>query len=172
MTISFTHIHLMVFELGNEILIIYQTFWNNLSVVTKMGELCEVCDVCDDVVGEELAPFVATLKAFSKVIHACFGKEADPNYREIISDFENCWFDIFIEFDIAFTNKAHIIISHVPQVIARTGRGLFYQSAKFETFWKRYKVLDVQSEQHGQNLLECLLDFNTKNINIKVLTSH
>ena len=27
----------MVFELGNEILIIYQTFWNNLSVVTKMG---------------------------------------------------------------------------------------------------------------------------------------
>ena len=109
MTISFTHIHLMVFELGNEILIIYQTFWNNLSVVTKMGELCEVCDVCDDVVGEELAPFVATLKAFSKVIHACFGKEADPNYREIISDFENCWFDMFVEFDIAFNNKAHII---------------------------------------------------------------
>ena len=68
------------------------------------------------------------------------------------------------EFDIAFTNKAHIIISHVPQVIARTGRGLFYQSAKFETFWKRYKVLDVESEQHGQSLLECLLDFNTKNI--------
>ena len=76
------------------------------------------------------------------------------------------------EFDIAFTNKAHIIITHVPQVIARTGKGLFYQSeevveathSKFETFWKRYKVLDVESEQHGQNLLECLLDFNTKNI--------
>ena len=110
---------------------------------------------------------VATLKAFSKVI-----KEADPNYREIISDFENCWFDIFIEFDIAFTNKAHVIISHVPQVIARTGRGLFFQSeevveathSKFETFWKRYKVLDVESEQHGRSLLECLLDFNTKNI--------
>ena len=91
-------------------------------------KLLKNLDKLDDVVGEELAPFVATLKAFSKVIHACFGKEADPNYREIISDFENCWFDIFIEFDIAFTNKAHIIISHVPQVIARTGRGLFYQS--------------------------------------------
>ena len=76
------------------------------------------------------------------------------------------------KFDIAFTNKAHIIITHVPQVIARTGKGLFYQSeevveathSKFETFWKRYKVLDVESEQHGKNLLECLLDFNTKNI--------
>ena len=68
---------------------------------------------------------------------------------------------------LTFTNKAHIIISHVPQVIA----GLFYQSeevveathSKFETFWKRYKVLDVESEQRG-HLLECLLDFNTKNI--------
>ena len=135
-------------------------------------KLLKNLDELDDVVGEELAPFVATLKTFSKVIHACFGKEADPNYREIISDFENCWFDMFIEFDIAFTNKAHIIISHVPQVIARTGRRLFFQSEevveathlKFETFWKQYKVLDVESEQHGQSLLECMLDFNTKNI--------
>ena len=29
---------------------------------------------------------------------------------------------MFVEFDIAFTNKAHIIISHFPQVIARTGK--------------------------------------------------
>ena len=36
--------------------------------------------------------------------------------------------------------------------------------SKFETFWKRYKALDVESDQHGQSLLECLLDFNTKNI--------
>ena len=38
------------------------------------------------------------------------------------------------EFDIAFTNKAHIIITHVPQVIARTGKGLFYQS---EEWWRQ-----------------------------------
>ena len=62
-------------------------------------------------------------------------------------------------------------------------QGLFFQSEevveathlKFETFWKQYKVLDVESEQHGQSLLECMLDFNTKNIKwvkIKVLLSH
>ena len=34
----------LFFELGNEILSIYLAFWNNLSVVTKMGELSEVCD--------------------------------------------------------------------------------------------------------------------------------
>ena len=57
-------------------------------------------------------------------------------------------FKIEVQFDIAFTNKAHVIITHVPQVIARTGKGLFYQSeevveashSKFETgsgtkFW-------------------------------------
>ena len=79
---------------------------------------------------------------------------------------------MFVKFDIVFTNKAHIIISHFPQVIARTGKGLFYQSeevveathSKFETIWKRYKILDVESKQHGKNLLECLLDSNTKNI--------
>ena len=121
----------------------YLTIWNNLSVVTKMGELFAmfVVKIFRDYSGRYSSwrtwtnLIVATLKAFSKVIHACFGKEADPNYREIISDFENCWFDIFIEFDIAFTNKAHVIISHVPQVIARTGRRLFFQSVNPPKIW-------------------------------------
>ena len=36
--------------------------------------------------------------------------------------------------------------------------------AKFDIFWRRYKVLDVESESHGEALLNCLNDFNTKNI--------
>ena len=76
------------------------------------------------------------------------------------------------EFDLNFTNKVHILISHVPQVIQRTGKGLFYQSeevveaahAKFDKFWQRYKVIDVESDKHGENLLECVIDFVTKNI--------
>ena len=90
----------------------------------------------------------------------------------MINKFENCWYEIWNEFDINFTNKAHNIITHVPQVIERTGRGLFNQSeevvevahAKFDIFWRRYKVLDVESESHGESLLNCLNDFNTKNI--------
>ena len=57
--------------------------------------------------------------------------------------------------------------SHVPQAIEITGRGLHYQSdevmeathAKFDTFWRRYKVIDVESEIPGERLLECVLDF-------------
>ena len=43
-------------------------------------------------------------------------------------EFENCWHAIWQEFNISFTNKAHILKSHVPQVIEITGRGLHYQS--------------------------------------------
>ena len=35
---------------------------------------------------------------------------------------------------------------------------------KFAIFWDRYKVLDLESEMHGEHLLNCLIDFNTKNI--------
>ena len=77
------------------------------------------------------------------------------------------WLENYKEFDMNFTHKAHILISHVPQVIQRTGKGLFYQSeevveaahAKFDKFWQRYKVIDVESDKHGENLLQCVIDF-------------
>ena len=89
---------------------------------------------------------------------ACFGKTVDPNYKEIINKFEECWNDIYIQYGIPFINKAHIIIAHVPQVIKRTGKGLFNQSeevveathALFAKFWERYKVLDLECPMHGE----------------------
>ena len=96
------------------------------------GRYCDIIlknlDKVEEVVGAELLPIVATMRAFGEVIRACFGKVAKENYKECINKFENCWNDIWCDFDINFTNKAHIIISHVPQVIERTGRGLFNQS--------------------------------------------
>ena len=50
------------------------------------------------------------------------------NYKTTIGEIENKWHDILLDFGIHLTNKAHIIITHVPQVIERTGRGLFFQS--------------------------------------------
>ena len=111
-----------------------------------------------------------TLKCLEKVVNGCFGKVASENYQSLIDDFENAWLENYREFYMNFTNKAHILISHVPQVIQRTGKGQFYQSdevveaahAKFDNFWQRYKV--IESDKHGENLLECLIDFVTKNI--------
>ena len=37
---------------------------------------------------------------------------------------------------------------------------------KFDKFWQRYryKVIDVESDKHGENLLQCVINFVTKNI--------
>ena len=32
--------------------------------------------------------------AFDKVVHACFGKVAHPNYMDTITKFENGWFEM------------------------------------------------------------------------------
>ena len=36
--------------------------------------------------------------------------------------------------------------------------------AKFEKMWDRYKVLDLERESHGSQLLRCVIDFNSKNL--------
>ena len=125
-------------------------------------------DKLEEIVPKDLLPLVETLRAFDKVVHSCFGKEAHDNYKEQINAFEQCSFDIYMEFDVNFSTKAHILIEHVPQVIQRTGKGLFFQSeevveathSKFDIFWQRFKVIDVESEKHGERLLECVVEFN------------
>ena len=64
------------------------------------------------------------------------------------------------------------MIIDVPQAIERTGRGLLGNSeqvvgathAKFEQFWLKYVVVDLESDIHGERLLECVIDFNSSNI--------
>ena len=89
-----------------------------------------------------------------------------------IDNFEKAWYDIYIEFEIAFSNKCHVIIEHVPRVIKRTGQSLFaaYEQvveathAKFDKMWQRYKVVDMEIESHGKQLLRCVVDFKSKNL--------
>ena len=82
---------------------------------------------------------------------------------------------MYISHDIWFTNKVHVITNHVPQAIERTGKGLLGNSkqheqvveathAKFETFWSKYVVVDLESDVHGERLLQCVIDFNSSNI--------
>ena len=116
-------------------------------------------DKLEEIVSKDLLPLVEALRAFNKVVHSCFGTDAHDNYKEQINAFEKCSFDIYMDFDVNFSTKAHIPIEHVPQVIQRTGKG-----SKFDIFWQRFKVIDVESEKHGERLLECVVEFNTKNI--------
>ena len=103
---------------------------------------------------------------------ACFGAEAHPQYREFIKAFEDNWTDLYIEHGGFYTNKLHVIIEHVPQAIERPGSGLLGNSeqvveathAKFDVYWQRYKVVNMESESHGERLLNCVIDFVASNI--------
>ena len=91
---------------------------------------------------------------------------------KVIDRFEKCWYEIYIEFDISFSNKCHVLIEHVPQAIQRTVKSLYHSSeqvveashAKFDKMWDRYKVLDLERDSHGTSLLRCVVDFNSKNV--------
>ena len=77
-----------------------------------------------------------------------------------------------MEHKVFFTNKCHVIIEHIPQVIERTGKGLFFSTEqvveathqKFAVYWEKYKVLKLESDAQGNRLLACVIDFNTSNI--------
>ena len=124
------------------------------------------------VIPEDFLIFSETLDALKNVKISCFGAEAHPDYKERINEFEAKWEELYINHDIWFTNKVHVIIDHVPQAIERTGRGLLGNSeqvveathAKFEKFWLKYVVVDLESDIHGERLLECVIDFNSSNI--------
>ena len=126
----------------------------------------------EEIVEEKYKPFVDCLSALKEVKNACFGPVLDPNYQTAIDNFENTWNTIYIDFGIWFTNKAHVIISHIPQAIERTGRSLYLSSeqvveathAQFDKFWRNFKVRDLESESHGKRLLKCVVFFNSKNL--------
>ena len=66
----------------------------------------------------------------------------------------------------------NVVIRPFLQVIKRTGESLFAASeqvveathAKFDKMWQRYKVVDMESESHGKQLLRCAVDFNSKKL--------
>ena len=60
--------------------------------------------------------FGDTLEALRRVKEGCFGAVPDPDYIQIVKQFEAAWFEIYIEHDVWFTNKCHVIIDHIPQI--------------------------------------------------------
>ena len=63
-------------------------------------------------------------------------------------------------------------MKHVLQKIERTGNSLFNGTEevveaahqRFNEFWKRYQVTQVDRDSHGKNLFNCTIDVNVNNI--------
>ena len=73
-------------------------------------------------------PFQEGFKALGEVKKACFSKKLDPNYKEVVKNFEEKWFVLHNTLDVPFTNKVHVIIQHVPEVCERTRQSFQFNS--------------------------------------------
>ena len=80
-----------------------------------------------------------------------------------------------IEFEIPFSNKCHVIIDHIAHYPSdrenwqisfslSSEQVVEASHAKFDIFWQWYKVLDVERKSHGEQLLNCVKDFISKNV--------
>ena len=151
--------------------------WNNhfINVHQQTVNQCHICNKKfsqRNAVARHIKSVHVHEKNLKGVKDSCFGPKLHENWKENIQNFEKAWFDIYIEFDIYFSNKCHVIIEHIPQVIKRTGKSLYLSSeqvveathAKFAVFWERYKVNNLEKETHGTNLRSCVVEFNTRNL--------
>ena len=82
------------------------------------------------------------------------------------------WLRLNSDFGIKITPKAHIVMKHIRQKIERSGKSLLQGNEevveashqRFQNFWNQYKFINLDSDTHGKNLLDCVIDMNTSNI--------
>ena len=93
---------------------------------------------------DELKKYVIVLEKLKNVKDACFSHHLDPNFKQIIADFEQSWESIMLE----RYPKAHILTAHVPMFCDKERRGLAIFSEQtaeavhhgYTQVYKNYKV--------------------------------
>ena len=88
-----------------------------------------------------LWPFITFMRALNEVKFACFTTDyLDPNYREVIGEFDKCVKELQSKFKISIINKWHILTVHVPQWIDHFQKPLGrYGEHELEVLHQRYK---------------------------------
>ena len=98
--------------------------------------------------------FINTFVALKRVVHACFGYNLRPDYKEKIQEFRLAVQGI----GIRITPKLHVIFHHVEDYCEAHGRGLGQVSEQasesvhcdFKKTWDRHAVSNV-NDRYGQH---------------------
>ena len=122
-------------------------------------------EVLDNILPRELTAFYDSFKG---VFDGAFGFTLDPFYEDTIQHFESCFLKLKEQFGVSITPKVHIMITHVPEFISRTGKplGLFSEQvvenahSSFDKVFDFYRVKDVDCEKYSKNLLRAVLHYN------------
>ncbi len=138
-------------------------------LLKNVNILFEVLDI-EDINNEDIANAIDALKATSVVKEACFGKELDPNYKQIITDFGIA----YMKLGISVTPKVHAILVHVCQFLEiHEGNGLGPWSEQasesvhfdFSQLWEKgcYKR-SLNHDQYADKLLKCVITYNSRHV--------
>ena len=133
-----------------------------------------------------LSLYVKALKNFDSVVHSCFGKTLESNWKVHVCEFKTSIHDIlkFTKQNRVYlknitprpphkeTSKLHILFSKVIPWCEKTERGLGCHSEQsFETahhdfysLWGSYKVSDIENPNYGKRLLRCVLHFVSSHV--------
>ena len=73
--------------------------------------------------------FTDYMRSIRSVHQMCVAKNLDPNYSEIIHDFSQKFYSMFMEYGLSMTLKIHVIIHHYKYYFDKTGKIFKYTSA-------------------------------------------
>ena len=117
-----------------------------------------------------LWPFITFMRALNEVKFACFTTDyLDPNYREVIGEFDKCVKELHSKFKISIINKWHILTVHVPQWIDHFQKPLGrYGEHELEGLHHRFKeirkrrfiVTNKENPSYKDIFYHCGLAFN------------
>ena len=128
----------------------------------------------DFCVPKHLECFVTCLENLQLLHEGVSGVKLDPNYDNLIDNFMTSFEVIHKEFGVSYTNKVHIIESHLKYYFKTTNKSLGYYSdqlveamhSEADTMLSKsgYKVNDFDSEVCGEKLLSFIKHFNSYNL--------
>ena len=123
---------------------------------------------------ENLFPFVTCLEQLQLLNQGVSGVILDPNYKELIQNFLQSFEDLHEKFNVSYTNKIHIIESHLEYYLDSTKKSLGYYSdqlieamhAEADKILNNsgYKVKDLDSDICGEKLLNFVRHLNLYNL--------
>ena len=142
--------------------------FNGLSLKTILKE--DSLEMMDGILPVNGHAFISYFRSLKEVHRICLAQEIDPEYRKIITDFENIFNLMYDTFQLNMTLKIHVIIHHYADYFELSGltfrdtNGEFNE-AMHSTLGERlgFKVVKKMETIFQQNKgLQSLSTFNNK----------
>lgn len=112
--------------------------------------------------------FINVFTSLNKVVTSCYGSNLSTDFNENIKEFQGNYSLL----GISVTPKVHAVMYHISEFCMMTQRGLGAWSEQcgesvhhdFNETWQRFKVNDVERSIYADNLLKCVILYNSQHV--------